>query len=598
MRRDPGWWRHAPPVPAAGVERDPGWWRHAPDVLAAGVVRLLVPVLLSIIMIVAVPASGQTRGGQDGDPRQGALRQIRAEGIRAHLAFLADDLLEGRAAGSRGGGIAAHYIAAQLRHAGLEPVRGSYFQQVPITGWRADPRRTSLQFSAGARQVALRVPDDAILWLGGAVDSATVSAELVFVGYGVRAPEYQWDDFKDRDVRGRILVVLASDPPAPPGQPLIFEGGAMSYYGRWTYKVEEAARQGAAGVLIVHTTETAGYPWTVVETSFGGERLDLAPQPGAPQPPILQGWLTLDAARRIFAAADLNLDALYVRAARRDFQPVAAGISARITAVGTLRRFDSPNVVGLLHGRHPTRRNEYVVYTAHHDGLGVGPAVGGDSIYNGAYDNASGVAVLLEIARAFAFLPEPPDRSVLFLFPTAEEAGLVGSRWFVRHPLVPLQRMVAALNIDGANLWGETSDVSAIGLERSTLGLVFEAQAATLGLRVSGERAPHKGLYFRSDHFPFARGGVPALFIDHGSDFRNRPAGWGEAVLTQFERERYHLPGDAYHSAMDLAGALQQTRHTFLVGYEVASAPALPRWYEGGAFLGGRSAATGSSGGQ
>jgi Zn-dependent M28 family amino/carboxypeptidase len=514
---------------------------------------------------------------------QQALRSIGVPAVCAHLAFLADDLLEGRRPGSRGAAISARYIAAQLAASGLDPVRGSHYQTVPLSGWRADPRRVAVEFEARGQHVNLRFPTDAVIWLDAGAAEAEVRGEVVFVGYGVSAPEYDWDDFKGRDVAGRIVVALVSDPPAPPTQPLIFDGGAMTYYGRWTYKVEEAARRGAAGILIVHTPEGAGYPWNVVETSFTGEQLSLPPADGEPPVPPVQGWVTFGAARRVLAAAGLDLDELFVRAARRDFQPVFTGIGARLRAGGQLRSFESANVVGYVQGKHPTRRSEVIVYTAHYDGLGIGPAVDGDSIYNGAYDNASGVAILLEIARAFASLATPPDRSVLFLFTTAEEAGLLGASWYVRRPLFPLQRTVAALNIDGANLWGETHDASAVGLERSTLGLTFEAQAVAMGMSVSGERAPDRGFFFRSDHFPFARAGVPALFIDHGISFRNRPAGWGVAQLSRFEAEAYHRPADRYDPSFDLTGAVQQARLAFLVGHDVASASARPRWYRGGA---------------
>jgi Zn-dependent M28 family amino/carboxypeptidase len=546
----------------------------AADTAPRGLCRrriLLLPALLLLLAAAVRP-----------DPVQDALRGIRPDPIRAHLAFLADDMLEGRSPGSRGASLAARYIAGQLLHAGVSPVRGSQYHTVPLNGWRADPRRVNLEFAAQDQRVSLRHPQDAVVWLASGADTAAVAAELVFVGYGVRAPEYGWDDFKGRDVRGRILVMLINDPPAPPGQPVIFDGAAMTYYGRWTYKLEEAARQGAAGVLLVHTDDGAGYPWSVVQTSFGGEQLLLPLDPRQPPPLQLQGWVTFDAARRLFAAGGHNLDALFVRAARRDFQPVATGIDARLRVAGVSRQFESANVVGLVNGRHPQRRGEYVVYTAHYDGLGIGRPVDGDSIYNGAYDNASGVALLLEIARAFATMSAPPERSILFIFTTAEEAGLLGSSWYIRQPLVPLQRTVAALNIDGANLWGETNDVSAVGLERSTLGLVVEAQAAALGLRVSGERAPQKGFFFRSDHFPFARAGIPALFLDHGADFRGRPPAWGEALLSRVEAERYHLPADRYDPSMDLAGAVQQARHAFLMGLDIANTAAPPRWYPGG----------------
>lgn len=511
-----------------------------------------------------------------------AARSIHADQIAAHLAFLADDALEGRAPGRRGARIAARYIVSQLTRSGVEPIVDSYYQPVPLFGWSPDLRRTSVQYAGTVATAALAVPDDAIVWLDSGADSARVRNAVVFAGYGVRAPEYGWDDYSGTDVRDRIVIVLSGDPPAPPSEPLIFEGGAMTYYGRYAYKIEEARRRGAAAIMIVHTDAGAGYPWTVVQNSWAGEQLALPPDSATAASPLqLQGWLTLDAARRVFASADLDIDELYVRAARRDFQPVETEITMQLRAAGRTRRFESSNVAGIVRGRHPTRRADALIYTAHYDHLGIGPAVDGDSIYNGAYDNASGVALLLEIAEAFARHTPRPERSVIFLFTTAEEAGMLGASWYVRQPLVPLRRTVAALNIDGANLWGETDDVSAVGLERSTLGSVFERQAAVLGLRVEGERAPDKGFFFRSDHFPFARARVPALYLDHGISYRERPPDWGMNMLTRYEDERYHQPGDEYDSAFDLAGAVQQGRHAFLIGIDIANSEETPRWYSG-----------------
>ncbi|HSJ33218.1 MAG TPA: M20/M25/M40 family metallo-hydrolase [Longimicrobiales bacterium] len=513
-----------------------------------------------------------------------AAGSIQADQIRAHLSFLADDALEGRAPGRRGARIAARYIVSQLVRAGIEPAAGGYYQTVPLLGWTADARRVSVQYAAGDSTGALAFPDDAVVWLDSGADSARASANVVFAGYGVHAPEYDWDDYKDVDVRGRIVLVLSGDPPAPPGEPLIFDGGAMTYYGRYTYKIEQARSRGAAAIIIVHTTDGAGYAWPVVQSSWLGEQLAL-PQDSAAAASVLQiqAWVTFGAARRMLGAVGLDLDELYVRAARRDFQPISTGITVQLRAGGRARRFESSNVVGIVQGRHPTRRGEAVIFTAHYDHLGIGPPVDGDSIYNGAYDNASGVALLLEVAEAFARQRPRPERSVLFLFSTAEEAGMLGAAWYVRQPLIPLRRTVAALNIDGANLWGETDDVSAVGLERSTLGAVFEQQAAFMGLRVEAERAPDKGFFFRSDHFPFARAGVPALYLDHGIAYRDRPPDWGMNTLARYEAERYHQPGDEYDSAFDLAGAVQQGRHAFLVGLDIANAETAPRWYPGGA---------------
>jgi Zn-dependent M28 family amino/carboxypeptidase len=563
--------------------------------ISAAPVALLLAVLLAPGALTA-PAAAQPAGARQTESQQTPARPAAAQPtrarsqdpapdldsrrIRAHLAFLADDLLEGRAPGTRGGNIAARYIAGQLAANGVPPLRGGYRHSVPLVGWRPDARRMSLHFSTREQQTTLRYPQDAVLWVESGSDSVAVAGEVVFVGYGVRAPEYQWDDFEGRDLRGRILVVLASDPPAPPGEPLIFDGPALTYYGRWTYKVEEAARQGAAAVLIVHTPDGAGYGWSVVESSFGQERLALPRDTAAPAVP-LQGWITFDAARRVLAAAGLDLPELFVRAARRDFQPVFTGVQAQLRAAGATRRFESPNVIGFVQGGHEARRNEFVILTAHYDGLGIGRPVAGDSIYNGAYDNASGVALLLELAGAFAALPAPPPRSIVFLFTTAEEAGMLGAEWYTRQPPTPLQRTAAVINIDGANLWGETLDASAIGIERSTLGAVFERHAAAMGLRAEAERAPELGLFFRSDHFPFARAGVPALSLGHGIDFRGRPRGWGANVLTRYEAEHYHQPSDRYDPAFDLSGAVQQGRLAFRMAIDIATAAAPPRWHDG-----------------
>ncbi|HEX2168275.1 MAG TPA: M20/M25/M40 family metallo-hydrolase [Longimicrobiales bacterium] len=534
--------------------------------------------MLILCATAATPAAAQDTTRALGD----AARSIRADQMRAHLAFLADDALEGRAPGRRGARIAARYIVSQLARAGVQPVGGSYYQPVPLVGWTPDPRRISIEYAAARARDTLAFADDAIVWLDSGADTARVDAEVVFAGYGVRAPEYDWDDYRDVDVRGRIVMVLSGDPPAPPSEPLIFQGGAMTYYGRYTYKIEEARRQGAAAVIIVHTPEGAGYPWSVVQSSWLGEQLALPQDSAAAAAPLrMQGWITLDAARRVAAAADLRIEELYVRAARRDFQPIATGVTMYLEVAGRARRLESSNVAGIVAGADSVRRAEVVIYTAHYDHLGIGPPMDGDSIYNGAYDNASGVALLLEIAEAFARRTPRTDRSVLFLFTTAEEAGMLGASWYVRQPLVPLRRTVAALNIDGANLWGATDDVSAVGLERSTLGSVFEQQAAAMGLHVEGERAADKGFFFRSDHFPFARARVPALYLGHGITYRDRPPEWGINTLSRYEMQRYHQPDDEYNAGFDLAGAVQQGRHAFLVGVALANADEPPSWYSG-----------------
>jgi Zn-dependent M28 family amino/carboxypeptidase len=524
-----------------------------------------------LIALLALASAGFT--GQS--PVDRAVRSITAEEIRAHTAFLADDMLQGRAPGTRGGDLAARYIAAQFARSGVRPVHGSYFQQVPLRAWRADPSSTTVDVQIRGERRMLRYPDDVVVWPGAGADVA-IEADVVFVGYGVRAPEYHWDDYKGRDVRGRVVAVLINDPPAPPTDPLLFDGRAMTYYGRWSYKIEEARRQGAAGILLIHDDLRAGYGWDVVRTSWTGEVLGLEPRP-EDRLLAMEGWITAAAAARMFGDAGHDMAELMALAARRDFAPVATGITLRATLHGASRSFQSPNVVGVVPGSHAERRDEVVVYTAHYDHLGIGQSVAGDSIHNGAYDNASGVAALLEIAEAFALLEPGLERSVLFIATTAEEAGLLGATYYTRQPLFPLNRTIAALNIDGANLWGETHDVLVLGGDRSTIGRFAEARARSMELALEFERAPERGYFYRSDHFAFARRGVPAAAIDHGVRFRDRPDGWGERVLSRFDTQHYHKPSDRLDPRADLGGAVQQAAFAFLLGLDILQSVDPPR---------------------
>ncbi|MGH7483183.1 MAG: M20/M25/M40 family metallo-hydrolase [Longimicrobiales bacterium] len=517
------------------------------------------------------------------DPVADALATISAFQMRAHLSFLSHDLLEGRGTGSRGGRIAATYIASELMRAGVQPVGPRYLHDVPIIGVTPDGEGISFVLSAEGRRVAARYTEDVVVWPGGAETTPAVSGELVFVGYGVHAPESGWDDFDDVDLRGRILLVLVGDPPAPPDDPDRFDGPAMTYYGRWTYKFEEAERRGAVGALIIHTTDAAGYPWGVVQSSWTGEQFMLPPAAAEPPALDLRGWVTYDFAREALAVVGLDLDELYVRAARSDFAPVPTGLRVAARVPARSRRVDTHNVIGVVPGRGP-RAAEHVIYTAHYDHLGIGPAVDGDSIYNGAYDNASGIALLLELAEAFARLRPAPARSVVFVATGAEEAGLLGAQRYVREPALPLGGAVATINIDGANVWGETDDVVGLGADRSTLGPMLQRRAREMGLVMETDLAPEKGLFFRSDHFAFARAGVPALSLEHGSDFRGRPPGWGDRVLRLYDAERYHRPGDEYSAAFVLEGAVQQAKLAFLLGYDLASMEGRPSWYPGSGF--------------
>jgi Zn-dependent M28 family amino/carboxypeptidase len=528
--------------------------------------------VLAIALSAPLPLRAQPAAARD------ALARIDAEGIRAHIGFLSSDLLEGRGVGTRGGAVAAEYIAGEFAQAGLRPAGPTWYQQVRLSGWEADVSRTRLTATRADRALQLDARDGVLLWPSAGVARAAVEGELLFVGYGTRAPEYGWNDYKG-DVRGRIVLVLAGDPPAPPAAADIFEGDALTYYGRWSYKIEEAARQGAAAILLVHTSALAGYDWSVVQGGWGGEIFALREDTSAVLP-ALNGWVRDDAARRLLAHAGLDFAELFVRAARRDFEPVATGMMMRIEVAGTLRNLSTVNVAGMLPGGAPGRASETVIFTAHHDGLGIGQELEGDEIYNGAYDNAAGVALLLEIAEAFSALPRAPDRSVLFLATGAEEAGILGATYYTRHPLVPLEQTVGVINLEGANLWGETDDVSGVGAERSTLGPALQRAAGLLGMRATPERAPALGLFFRSDQFPFARRGVPALVIDHGLSYRERPVGWGVRVVGEFLQRSYHAPFDELPAGADLRGAVQQARIAFLLGYDLASRAERPIVYD------------------
>jgi Zn-dependent M28 family amino/carboxypeptidase len=412
---------------------------------------------------------------------------------------------------------------------------------------------------------------------GSATESSQARGELVFVGYGATAPEYKWDDFKGVDVAGKILLILVNDPPATPDEPTLFGGNAMVYYGRWTYKYEEAERRGAVGALIVHTTERAGYPWHTVVSSWDRETRMLVRDSSAPKPLGVRGWITDSAASALLAHAGLDMGRLRAQAASRDFRPVATGITLDIGFPSRVEHVQSENVVGIVRGRDPAVDKQCVVFTAHWDHLGVGPAVNGDSIYHGAEDNASGVADVLAMARAAASAPRP-RRSLLFVFVTAEESGLLGSAYFAQHPIVPIGDIVADLNIDGGNVLGRVRDITALGERKSALGPTFARYLGARALRIAPEDHPEQGHFYRSDHFSFAKAGVPSLSIGAGNDYVGRPSGWGKEREEDYTAHRYHQPSDKYDPTWDLRGAAQLATLVLGFGTELADARALPAW--------------------
>jgi Zn-dependent M28 family amino/carboxypeptidase len=503
-----------------------------------------------------------------------------AAAMDAHLRYLADDLLEGRGPGTRGGDLAAKYIAAQFEALRLEPAgpNGSFFQPVALVGMKPAP---DFSWGTNGQGHTLTYGDDFVAWAETPDSAVRVSgAEVVFVGYGIQAPEWRWDDYRGLDARGKVLLMLVNDPGLQDST--IFQGRALTYYGRWTYKLEQGARMGAAAVILIHTTESATYPWSVVRGSWSVEQFKL----DQPQNPslTLAGWVSEDAARTALAAGGWSLDSLIRAAGRRDFQALHTGLTADIAVRSAVRHVNSVNVVAKLPGADPVLGREAVLFTAHWDHKGIGPIVLGDSIYNGAEDNASGVAAMLAAAQALMAVRPRPKRTLVFVATTAEESGLLGSESYTTQPVVPLARTAAVINLDVANVRGRTRDVAALGGERSSLGTLFRRAAAAEGIVATGDPDATKGSFFRSDHFPLARAGVPGLSIEPGIDFVGRPGGWGREENRRYNEERYHQPSDEYSSAFNYEGMVQEVRVAMRVALAVANAPSLPVWLPGAEF--------------
>jgi len=515
-----------------------------------------------------------------------AAAAIAAEDIRAAVAELGDDRYEGRAPGTPGDELTQRYLTAALEALGFEPAfpNRSYRQPFELVGVSAAQPSVWTFATAGGAALELAQGADFIAASGVERERAAIDgAEVVFVGYGIEAPEHDWDDFKGADLAGKVLLMLNND---PDWDPELFGGVERLYYGRWTYKYESAARQGAAGAIIVHTTPSAGYPWQVVQSSWSGTQFRL-PASGAPEIEV-QAWVTDEAARRVTALGGHDLDALVEQARSRDFRPVPLGVTTSIVLENTLSRVETANVAGVLRGRDPQLADELVVYTAHHDHLGVGePNPSGDPndrIYNGARDNASGVGMVLAIGRAFRALPEPPRRSVMLLFVGAEEQGLLGALHFAANPPVPPGRIAANVNYDSGNIWGETRDITFIGLGKSSLDDVAAAIARREGRIVVGDQFPDRGLYYRSDQFAFAQIGVPAFYFSPGTDFVGRPDGWGREQAERYTNLHYHQPSDELGPEWSFAGMVQDARFGFLAGLLIAEADELPRWRPGDEF--------------
>ncbi len=521
-----------------------------------------------------------------------AAKLITAPALLGHTRFLASDLLEGRAPATRGDRLAQEYIAAQFETLGLTPAGtgGTWFQPFEVVGITGRP--DALTFSAGSKRLALKNHDDFMAVAGGPqAQSSVQDAEVVFVGYGIVAPEQQWDDYKGADLKGKVLLMLNND---PEDDPQLFAGKTRLWYGRWDYKYLSAANTGAVGAILIHTTPSAGYDWGVVQSSWAGEQFELPPHGQTPAPMMqLRGWTTEEASRRLMALGGKDLDALRAQAQRRDFKPVPLGVRLTTSFKNALNRAQTANVLAKLPGRDAALSPQLVLLTAHHDHLGRLERVTGDNICNGALDNASGVAAVLTLARALTSLPERPRRSILFAALAGEEQGLLGSQFLAEHPPVPLGQLAADVNIDGINIWGRTRDVTVIGLGKSSIDGVLRGLAATQGRTLKPDQLSDRGFFYRSDQFNFAKAGVPSAYFSSGMDFIGRPEGWGKEQRELWEKQHYHQPSDEVRAEWDLSGAVEDAQLYFHLVLALANADAMPTWNKGDEFEGARLKALG-----
>jgi Zn-dependent M28 family amino/carboxypeptidase len=510
-----------------------------------------------------------------------ALETITPDHIRWHVRYLSHDLLEGRGTGQRGGDLTAEYIATQFAEYGLKPAgdHGSYMQKVPLVGITTLPET---QFSLVPKQgepMNLKPLDEYVAFDQTQQSQSEVDADIVFVGYGIEAPEYNWDDYKGVDVRGKVLLMLVNEPPSD--DPKFFKGKALTYYGRWTYKYEEAARKGAVGVMLVHQTAMASYPWEVVRNSNSGEKSALKVDGPALK---VASWIHYDVAAKLASASGMNLEKMMHDAQSRDFHPANLGAKLKAHMVSKLRNFESNNVVAMLPGSDHTLADEAIIYTAHYDHFGIRPDMTGDNIFNGAEDNATGCGVVLELARAFAGAASRPRRSIIFAAVTAEEQGLLGSQYLGKHPPVPAGKISLDLNYDDLPPLGAPEEVEVSGAERTTFYPSVEAMAKEFRLAIRPDAQPQAGHFYRSDHFSFARVGVPAFSIGEGVKYKGHTEAWGMQQANDYVEKRYHQPSDEYHPEMDFTGDSAMARFGFALGWDAASLPKLIGWQKGDEF--------------
>jgi Zn-dependent M28 family amino/carboxypeptidase len=502
--------------------------------------------------------------------------------LKAHISFLSDDLLGGRAVGSVGSAVAQLYIANQMQLLGLKPgfKNSGYYQKFDVTEINIKPE-VQLTISCKRGEFDFRYYDEFIAFPGAQKEQIKIeNAELVFVGYGIQAPEYNWDDFKNVDVKGKVLLIMNNDPDT--GDPKFFGAKARLYYGRWSYKYEQAARMGAVGAIIIHTTPSAGYPWKVIQTSWSGAQFELPQRQQSRL--IYKCWVTEKVARKIAELGEKNLDELRLAAEDTKFKPVPLSVTVSGRLYSTYRKIKATNVAGVLEGSDPKLQEQAIVFTAHYDHLGIGKAVDGDSIYNGARDNASGVASILTLAQAFSQLDNPPRRTLVFIAVDGEESGLLGSQYYTENPTFAPGKIAANINIDVVNIWGKTQDVSIVGSNKSTIDAEVKEIAKIQERIALPDASPEQGFFYRGDQFSFAKIGVPCLWLSGGQDFIGRPKNWGQKNVKSWIATHYHQPSDEYNPDWDLSGCIQDLNLIFQVALKLANKEQMPSWLPGDEF--------------
>jgi Zn-dependent M28 family amino/carboxypeptidase len=546
-----------------------------------------ISVFAAAVLLAAAVSAQDKASRKGGAPRRlpgnaiAALQNIRPENIESHVRFLSHDLLEGRGTGQRGGDIAAQYIAAQFALYGLKPAgdNGTYMQKVPMVGITPGADTRFSLVPAKGQPIDLKVLDDYVAYDQTQQPESAIDAEIIYVGYGIEAPEYNWDDYKGVDVKGKVLLMLVNQ---PSDDPKLFHGKALTYYGRWTYKYEQAARKGAVGAILIHKAEMASYGWEVVRNSNSGEKsylkLDGTPKLKA------AAWIQLGVAKNLASAAGMDLDKMMSDARSRDFKPVPLHVRFTARMSSKIRPFESNNVIAVLPGADSKLKDEAVMYTAHYDHLGVRPDMPGDNIYNGAMDNATGCGILMELARAYAQAKQKPRRSILFASVTAEEQGLLGSEYLGKHPPIPAGKISLDLNFDDVKPLGAPQEVQVAGAERTSFYPVVQAMATEFRFIIRPDARPEAGHYYRSDHFSLARVGIPAFSINEGMKFKGHDEAWGLALDADYTKNHYHQPSDEYHPGQDYTSDAAMARFGFALGWEAANQSNQVGWKKGDEF--------------